>query len=107
LGTPWEIQTCSAIVEISKVWPSRSLVSAMAYKEYGNRRVWNEVVKLQRRWFFEGWFTKVGGVQVSDVHIRFGSRLCNMTDLQCQNAFDAVAGVLGVPTVTPKVDAGI
>ena len=30
-----------------------------------------------------------------------------MTDLQCQNAFDAVAGVLGVPTVTPKVDAGI
>ena len=46
LGTPWEIQTCSAIVEISKVGPSRSL-SAMAYKEYGNRRVWNEVFKLQ------------------------------------------------------------
>ena len=26
----------------------------------------------------------------------------DMTDLQCQNAFDAVAGVLGLPTVTPK-----
>ena len=26
----------------------------------------------------------------------------DMTDSQCQNAFDAVAGVLGVPVVTPK-----